>query len=105
MLYDLFSLTMHDDLLVINAPDSLRGVPVYQNGLEQTLRTFQRSKKISHVDVVSYHSLQSTTDVIDVVRESNLFSIRLLNQKAEFSRVDAQVACVGVLARYNTSLL
>jgi hypothetical protein len=105
ILDDLVSLSRHDDLLVINAPDSLRGVPVYQNGLEQALRTFQRSKKISHVDVVSYHSLQSTTDVIDVVRESNLFSIRLFKEKAEFSRVDDQVECIGVAERSRTSLV
>jgi len=105
ILDDLVILSRHDDLLVINAPDSLRGVPVYQNGLEQALRTFQRSKKISHVDVVSSHSLQSTTDVIDVVLESNLISIGLLNEKAEFSRVNDQVACVVVSERSKTSLI
>jgi len=105
ILDELVSLSKHDDLLVINAPDSLRGVPVYQNGLEQALRAFQRSKKISHVDVVSYHSLQSATDVVEVGRESNLFSIRLLNQKAEFSRVNDQVECMGVVERSGTSLV
>lgn len=105
ILNDLASLSKHDDLLVINAPDSLRGVPVYQNGLEQALRTFQRLKKINHIDVVSSHSLQSTTDVISVVRESNLFSIRLLNEKTEFSRINDQMECVGVAAQSKNALI
>ncbi len=105
ILDDLVSLSRHDDLLVINAPDTLRRVPVYQNGLEQALRTFQHAKKISHVDVVAYHSLQSTTDAIDVVRAANLFSIYLLNEKAEFSRVNDQVECIGVVERSGTSLV
>ncbi len=91
-----------DHLLSISP---LRRVPVYQNGLEQALRTFQHAKKISHVDVVAYHSLQSTTDVIDVVRAANLFSIYLLNEKAEFSRVNDQVECMGVVERSRTSLV
>jgi hypothetical protein len=105
ILNDLVSLSRHNDLLVINAPDSLRGVPVYQNGLEQALTTFQHSKKMDHIDVVSFHSLQSTTDPIEVVRQSDLFSIRLLNEKAEFSRVNDQVECVGVAERSRTSLV
>jgi len=105
ILDDLVSLSRHDDLLVINAPDTLRRVPVYQNGLEQALRTFQHAKKISHVDVVAYHSLQSTTDAIDVVRAANLFSIYLLDEKAEFSRVNDQVECMGVVERSGTSLV
>lgn len=99
ILNDLVSLSGHDDLLVINAPDSLRGVPVYQNGLTKALTTFQRAKKISQIDVVSLHSLQSATDVIEVARESNLFSIGLLSAKAEFSRINDQVECVGIAER------
>jgi hypothetical protein len=105
ILNDLTSLSRHDDLLVINVPDSLRGVPVYRNGLEQALRTFQRSKRISHIDVVLFHSLQSTTDVIGVVRESKVFSIRLLNEKAEFSRINDQIECVGIAERSKNSLI
>ncbi len=105
ILNDLASLSRHDDLLVINVPDNLRGVPVYQNGLEQALRTFQRSKKISHIDVASAHSLQSMTDVIGGVHESKLFLIRLLNEKAEFSRINHQIECVEVAERSKNSLI
>jgi len=79
-------------------------VPVYQNGLTKALTTFQRAKTINHIDLVSLHSLQSTTDVIEVVRESHLFSIRLLNAKAEFSRINDQMDCVEIRGRSKTSL-
>jgi hypothetical protein len=105
ILNDLANLSRDDDLLVMNAPDSLRGVPVYQNGLKQALRTFQRVKKIKHIDLVSLHSLQSTSDLIEVAHESNLFTIRLLNAKDEFSRINDQVECVGIAERTKKSLL
>ena len=104
ILNDLTSLSRHDVLVVINAPGDLRGMPVYQNGLERALRTFQRSRKITHIIVVSYHSLLSTTDVIELVREENRFRIRLLNEKAEFSRINDQTECVGVAERSKKSL-
>ncbi|MFN2509934.1 MAG: hypothetical protein ABR568_00660 [Pyrinomonadaceae bacterium] len=104
ILNDLASLSRHDDLLVMNAPDSLQGAPVYQNGLTKALTTFQRTKKIRHLDLVSLHSLLSTTDVIEMVRESNLVSMRLLDAKAEFSRINDQMECVEIRRRSQTSL-
>ena len=88
-----------------NVPDTLRGVPVYQNGLAEALKTFQRSKRINRIDVVSFHSLQSTTDVISGRRAPRLVVIRLLNEKAEFSRVNDQIKCVGVAERSKNSLV
>jgi hypothetical protein len=105
ILNDLASLSRQEDLLVINAPDSLRGVPVYQNGLKQALTRFQRVTRINHIDLVSLHSLQSTSDLIEVAQESNLFTIRLLNAKDEFSRINDQMECVGVAERTKKSLL
>ncbi len=105
ILDDVVSLSRHTDILILNAPDDLRGVPVYRNGLEQALRTFQRSIKISRVAVVSSHSLPSTVGVVGVVRESKRFSIRLLNEKAEFSRINDQLECVEIGERTRNSLM
>ncbi len=105
ILDDLVSLSRHTDLLILNAPDDLRGVPVYRNGLDQALRTFQRSKKISRVVVVSSHSLPSTVGAVGVVRESKRFSIRLLREKAEFSRINDQLECVEIGERSGNLLI
>lgn len=105
ILDDLVSLSRHTDLLILNAPDDLRGVPVYRNGLEQALITFQHSIKINRVAVVSAHSLPSTVGVVGVVRESKRFSIRLLNEKAEFSRINDQLECVEIGERSRNSLI
>jgi hypothetical protein len=104
ILNDLTGVSGHDDLLVINLPDNLSGVPVYQNGFEQALRIFQRSRKVGHVGVVSSHTLQTATEVLEVVRDANLFSIRLLNEKSRFVKVNDQVRCVGVAERSRYSL-
>ncbi|MDQ6653057.1 MAG: hypothetical protein M3Y84_09965 [Acidobacteriota bacterium] len=90
--------------MVINVPDNLHGVPVCRNGLERGLTTFQHSKKTIHVDVISFHDLQTTTDVIDVEREGKLFLIRLLNEKDEFVRINKEMECVEVSERSKNSL-
>jgi hypothetical protein len=79
-------------------------VPVFRNGLEEALTTFQQSKKIFHVDVISFHNLQTATDVIDVEREGRLFLIRLLNEKDGFVRINKEVECVEVSERSKSSL-
>ena len=98
------ALSRQDALLVLNVPENLRGVPVYQNGLEQALRTFQPFKKISQVDVASFQTLRSTSDMIEIRREANLFSIRLLEEKADFSRVNDHLECVLIEERSKNSV-
>ena len=104
LLNDLVGESRGDDLLILNIPDNLRGVPVYRNGIEQALETFQSLKKIGRVEVLSYHSIQSTTNEVEVRLEPKLFTIRLLNQEAEFSRIDNPSDCVEIVNQAKDSL-
>ncbi|HMF57715.1 MAG TPA: hypothetical protein VK619_15335 [Pyrinomonadaceae bacterium] len=104
ILNDLTGQSKSDDLLILNVPDNLRGVPVYRNGLEQALETFQSVRKIGRVEIISYHNIPSTTGNVDVRREPNGFSIHLLNQQTEFSRINDRVNCVEIVAQSRDSL-
>jgi hypothetical protein len=90
-------------VLVLNAPDSFAGVPVYRNGLDEALKSFQNSKKIDHVDVVSTHTMQNAADVA-VERNQNETATIILANKSEFSRVNASVECVEVMGQTKQSL-
>ena len=104
ILSDLVRQSNSDDLLILNVPDNLRGVTVYRNGIEQALETFQNVRKISRVRVVAYHTIQSTTGDVEVVRQPQLFQIHLLNQETEFSRINNRLDCVEIVNQSKDSL-
>jgi protein O-mannosyl-transferase len=103
LLDDCTSQSTRTELLVMNVPDSLRGVPLFRNGLEQALMTFQHAARISRVDVVSTHSLQSTDDV-EIQSDSTLFTIQLSGVKEEFTRINDALECVEVVGQNKRSM-
>lgn len=105
ILNDLVEESKSDDLLILNIPDNLRGVPVYRNGIEQALATFQRVKKIGRVQVVAYHSIQTSGGNVEVTRDDENVSIRLLDERAEFARINDRVDCVKILNQSRNSLM
>ncbi|MBD0373118.1 MAG: glycosyltransferase family 39 protein [Pyrinomonadaceae bacterium] len=86
-------------LIVVNAPDNLRGVPLFHNGLEEALRVFQPRAQTERVNVLSLHSIQSAGDAVELKREGEVFSLRLANQLDEFTRIADGADCVQVQAR------
>ncbi|MBC8030523.1 MAG: hypothetical protein H7Z16_10470 [Pyrinomonadaceae bacterium] len=102
--HDLTSLSTHDDILILDVPGSLRGVPVYRNGLEEALRSFQNNKRIGRVQVVAHLDLPAALAEIDVVRNSENVEIRLLSEKSEFSQVNDRLPCVEVAEKSKTLL-
>jgi len=90
-------------LVVLNAPDNLRGVPVFHNGLPEALKYFQNQKQIDQVEVVAYHDLQSPVEAVEVVRHSAFVTINLINDTDAFTRF-AGSACTEVLSHSRNSL-
>jgi len=97
-------LTTHDDILILNVPDSVRGVPVYRNGLDQAVKHFQAARTIKNVTVISTHSLQRATDAISVQHQASLFSVYLSNERDEFSRTNYAAGCAQIVGAARRSL-
>lgn len=101
MLDEMTKLSERESILVLNAPDTLRGVHLYRNGLEDALRTFQRDKQIARARVVSFFGIENADDEVQVLKdEVGVYSLRLLNERTTFERVvDAPPGCVEVIER------
>lgn len=91
-------------LLIINAPDNLRGAPVYHNGLEQALRLFQKPGRTGAVTILTLHDIQFTGDEIELKREGGDFTLRLLKPANGFTMVSDASPCVERLEQSNNSV-
>jgi protein O-mannosyl-transferase len=93
----------HDRLVVLNAPDNLRGVPVFHNGLPEALAYFQDRKHVEQVEIIAFQNLQSLDDQVQLSRASQSLTIKLLNNDGNFERVDRS-ECLEVITQTKTSL-
>jgi hypothetical protein len=100
---DLVDSSMHDHLIILNAPDNLRGVPVFHNGLPEALEYFQNQKRFKEVEVVALHDLQTIADEVAIDSGPALLSIHLLNGNDGFVRI-ARSECLEPTAQSRTSL-
>jgi hypothetical protein len=78
----------HPSIVVLNAPDSLHGVPVFHNGLPEAVRWFHREKSINEVQIAAFQELQAATDET-VVSGTEVVTLRPANRADRFSRVTA----------------
>jgi protein O-mannosyl-transferase len=92
-----------DRLLIINAPDNLRGVPVFHNGLPEALEYFQNRKRFKQVEIVAFEELESGADEVALARLPESLTIHLVNENDNFARVEP-AQCVDVLAQSKTFL-
>lgn len=92
-----------DRLVVLNAPDNLRGVPVFHNGLPEALAYFQDRKRINLVEIVAFQNLQSVADEVEVTRGRETLTIRLLNNSDGFARIEGS-ECFETAGQSKTSL-
>ena len=100
VLEDLTRLSTRDAVLVLNAPDNLRGAHLFRNGLGQALTTFQDEKKIGRVEAIAFHAVESAGDALGVKGEGGgVVSLRLSNPKTTFERVNAPPECAHILTR------
>jgi hypothetical protein len=91
-------------LIVINAPDNLRGVPVFHNGLEEALRIFRPRARVEQVRVLALHDIQSLSDEVELKKEGDVYSLRLLNRAAVFTRITDHVDCPEIPDSFAQSL-
>ncbi|HMJ25768.1 MAG TPA: hypothetical protein VK475_08065 [Pyrinomonadaceae bacterium] len=76
-----------DHLIILNAHDSLRGVPVFHNGLPEALEYFQNRKRFKQVEVVVFQELQSAADEVTITSRSESPNISLKQDNGNFARV------------------
>jgi hypothetical protein len=91
-----------DHLIILNAPDSLRGVPVFHNGLPEALEYFQNRKRFQQVEIIAFQELQSTADAVAVIGSASP-KISLQQDSGSFV-VSEPAPCLGVLAHSQTML-
>jgi hypothetical protein len=100
---DLNDSSTRDHLLIINAPDNLRGVPVFHNGLPEALRYFQDRRPAKQVEIVAFQDLQSVDDEVEITRRPETVTIHPVNDNDNFARVEPG-ECLEVLVQSKTSL-
>ncbi len=91
-----------DHLIILNAPDSLRGVPVFHNGLPEALEYFQNRKRFRQIEIIAVQELQSTADEV-AMAGTRSSSIILQQHNGSFARPEP-APCFDILAHSQTVL-
>jgi protein O-mannosyl-transferase len=100
---DLVNSSSRQRLLILNAPDNFRGVPLYRNGLPDAIQYFQDQKHIEQVEITSFHDLHSGSDEVALIRLPVSIKLILLNQMDSLTET-RNSECAEVLGRTNQSL-
>lgn len=97
ILDDLATSSGHNSILIVNAPDNLKGAPVFHNGLTDALQNFQTARQFTNARLVALHNLQSAHDSIESTASLQSIAVRLPDEANEFERVDEHLDCVEVI--------
>ena len=92
-----------DALVMLNAPDNLRGVPVFHNGLAEAV-SWQTSRSPGPLQIVAFQDLESAGDQIVFSGSAPIYA-RALNPAATFTRVSGTDCLAVSLAGSNTLVL
>ncbi len=84
---DLTSSSSDDQILILNAPDNLRGVPVFHNGLPEALKYFENRNQ--QVQIVAYQNLQTANDWIFLNESGDELTMRSSPATDVFERVSS----------------
>jgi hypothetical protein len=76
-----------DRILILNAPDNLRGAPVFHNGLPEALKYFENQNQ--QVEIVAFESLQSANDWIILSESGDVLTMRSNSRTDVFDRVSS----------------
>ncbi|HEV2764267.1 MAG TPA: hypothetical protein VGV38_14895, partial [Pyrinomonadaceae bacterium] len=82
---DATRLSARADVLLLNAPDNLRGAYVFRNGFDHALRTLQDAKTFGRVGVAAVHDTQSREDAAELKEDDGVITVRLSNPRAAFA--------------------
>lgn len=94
---DIASESRHDAVIVLNAPDNIRGAYLFRNGLDQALLSFVGDERVEQTHVIIHHRLNSARDEIKCTKEEGGISLRPTETQTEFDRYDAAPACLTVV--------
>jgi hypothetical protein len=93
-----------DHVVILNAPDNLRGVPVFHNGLPEALEYFQNRKRFKQVEITGFQDLQSAADEVAVSRGHDSLSILLSSDSDSFTRIERS-DCLEPMTQTRTFLV
>ena len=85
-------------LTILNAPDNLRGVPVFHNGLPEALQFFQTQKPIESVEINAFQTLQLTSEENSLNLADDTFTLQPANRLSNFSRASSS-ECLELLSQ------
>jgi hypothetical protein len=91
------SLSTGERVLLLNAPDNLRGAYVYRNGLFEATKLFQDRKQIIDARAIAFHRVETLFDEVTVRTEDGTVELQLTN--VAFETVDEKHSCARVLER------
>ena len=97
---NLINSTSEDQILILNAPDNLRGVPVFHNGLPEALKYFENRNQ--QVEIVAFESLQSANDWIILSESGDVLTMRSNSTSDVFDRVSSSECWVVVSQSANS---
>jgi protein O-mannosyl-transferase len=86
--YDVTDAASKAPLVIVNAPDNLRGVPVFHNGLAEAISWIRSNDSAKPIQIVAFQDLQSATDEI-LISGNDPITVRPVNATDRFSRVTA----------------
>lgn len=75
-------------LVILNAPDNLRSVPVFHNGLAEAISWLRPNDSAKPIQIVAFQDLQSATDEI-LIMENEVITVRALDPADRFIRITA----------------
>jgi len=93
--YDVADAASRAPLVVLNAPDNLRGVPVFHNGLAEAINWIRPNDSVQPIQIVAFQDLQSATDET-LINRHDLIAVRAVNPADRFSRVTTK-DCLEVI--------
>lgn len=95
---ELASSSSRNHLTILNAPDNLRGVPIFHNGLPEALQFFQSQRRFEQVDINAFQTLQTTHDVIEVRGADETLALQPINRLDTFDRASSS-ECFELLSQ------
>jgi protein O-mannosyl-transferase len=82
-----------DAVLLLNAPDNLRGAYVYRNGLGRALLSFQSAKPIGRAHVVAWSGLRTPLERFELSEEAGAYTLRPSGGATGFERAGETLDC------------
>lgn len=90
---ELAAQSTRDSVLLLNAPDNLRGAYVYRNGLERALLSSRHAKTIRRAHVVAWAGLRTRLERFELSGESGSYLLRPADSATKFERAGATPGC------------